>query len=78
MRQAYIALGVLICAASEAGIDSGPMEGLNPAAVDETLNISKSGFKSVVACALGYRSEKDEIAKYPKFRRPLTETVTFI
>lgn len=36
-KQVYIALGTMLTAAAEAKIDSVPMEGFNPAQVDEIL-----------------------------------------
>jgi len=54
-RQAYIALGVALVAAAEQEIDSTPMEGFDPVAVDRILELSDRGLRSVVLMPLGYR-----------------------
>jgi len=67
-RQTYIALGNLMTCAAVLGIDACPMEGLVPAEYDKVLNLSGSGYATVVACALGYRSPDDKYAKLAKVR----------
>jgi nitroreductase len=67
-RQIYIALGQLMTAAALLGIDTCPMEGLSPAGYDRVLGLEGSGYASVVACALGYRSPDDRAATLPKAR----------
>jgi nitroreductase len=67
-RQAYIAFGQLMTGAALLGIDACPLEGLDPAAYDAILGLEGSGFKTVAACALGYRSESDKYASLPKVR----------
>lgn len=70
-RQTYIALGVALTAAALEKVDSTPMEGFDPAAVDEVLGLSEKGLFSTVVLALGYRDEaKDYLASAPKVRRP--------
>lgn len=54
-RQAYIALGVALVAAAEQEVDSTPMEGFDPASVDEILGLRERGLRSVVLLPLGYR-----------------------
>jgi len=54
-RQAYIALGVALVAAAEQEVDSTPMEGFSPEAVDQILGLDKRGLRSVVLMPLGYR-----------------------
>lgn len=56
-RQAYIALGFALAVAAELEVDSTPMEGFDPAKVDEILGLSERGLKSVVLLPLGYREE---------------------
>ncbi|MET0265366.1 MAG: NAD(P)H-dependent oxidoreductase [Duganella sp.] len=78
-RQAYIALGVALVAAAFEGVDSTPMEGFNPAAVDEILSLSERKLKSVVILPLGYReAEGDWLAGLKKVRRPLDKVVSEI
>ena len=67
-RQAYIALGNLMTCAAVLGVDACPMEGLVPLGYDRVLNLSGSGYATVVACALGYRSPDDKYAKLAKVR----------
>ncbi|MFC6999487.1 NAD(P)H-dependent oxidoreductase [Rufibacter roseus] len=69
-RQAYIALGTGLVAASAERVDSTPMEGFNPAALDELLGLKEKGLRSVALLALGYRDENaDYLAKAKKVRR---------
>ncbi len=67
-RQIYIALGQLMTAAAVLGIDACPMEGISATAYDRILGLEGSGYATVVACALGYRSENDKYATTPKAR----------
>ncbi|HZL77674.1 MAG TPA: NAD(P)H-dependent oxidoreductase [Candidatus Limnocylindrales bacterium] len=67
-RQAYIALGNLMACAAVLGVDACPMEGLVPAEYDRVLNLNGSGYKTVVACALGYRAATDKYASLAKVR----------
>ena len=67
-RQSYIALGQLMAAAAVLGIDACPMEGISASAYDRILGLEGSGYATVVACALGYRSEADKYAVTPKAR----------
>ncbi|MEY8879487.1 MAG: nitroreductase family protein [Leptothrix sp. (in: b-proteobacteria)] len=76
-RQAYIAVGVALAAAAEAKVDSTPMEGFDPAQLDEILGLRARGLRSVVLLPLGYRQEEgDWLAKLTKVRRPLDQFVT--
>lgn len=68
-KQAYIALGTTLVAAAVEEVDATPMEGFNAAQFDEILELQAKGLKSVVICALGYRSADDELATLPKVRR---------
>ncbi|MGB0775436.1 MAG: NAD(P)H-dependent oxidoreductase, partial [Akkermansiaceae bacterium] len=77
-HQVYIALGQLMTSAAVLGIDACPMEGIVPAEYDQLLNLEGSGFKTTVACALGYRSADDKYASLAKVRYPVEELVEFI
>lgn len=69
-RQAYIAFGTAITAAAVEEVDATPMEGFQPAAVDEILGLKEKGLRSVTILALGYRDvEKDFLANAQKVRR---------
>jgi nitroreductase len=74
-RQTYIALGNLMTCAAVLGVDTCPMEGLNPAEYDRVLDLNYSGYATVVACALGYRAANDKYAGLPKVRYEATELV---
>ena len=69
-KQAYIALGTGLVAAAAEEVDSTPMEGFEPAKLDEVLGLKAKGLKSVVVLALGYRdTANDASAGYKKVRR---------
>jgi nitroreductase / dihydropteridine reductase len=72
-RQAYIALGVLVSAAAEAGIDVSPMEGFVPDKVDAILELPAKLLRSTVLLAVGLRSEDDEHAHLAKVRKPIEQ-----
>ena len=75
-RQAYIGLGTALIAAAEEGVDSTPMEGFDPAKVDEILGLSNLGLRSVVIMPLGYRQEDgDWLVNLKKVRRPTSSFV---
>lgn len=69
-RQAYIALGTGVAAAAEEQVDSTPMEGFDPDALDAVLGLTEKGLRSTVIMALGYRdAEKDHLSSAAKVRR---------
>ncbi len=70
-RQAYIAFGIAIAAAATEGVDATPMEGFNPAALDDLLGLKEKGLRSVTILTLGYRdTENDPLHAAKKIRRP--------
>lgn len=76
-RQAYIALGVALVAAAEQEVDSTPMEGFSPEAVDEILGLKEKGLRSVVLMPLGYRDEAgDWLLSMSKVRKSRDTIVT--
>lgn len=77
-RQCYIALGNLMTSAAVLGVDACPMEGINPLEYDHVLGLNGSGFKTVVACALGYRAAGDKYASLPKVRFETKDLVRVI
>ncbi|MCO5143080.1 MAG: NAD(P)H-dependent oxidoreductase [Oligoflexia bacterium] len=74
-RQCYIALGSLLTAAAILRVDACPMEGLDPAAYDEILQLRNTNYFTVMACALGYRSESDVLATAEKVRFPIESVI---
>ncbi|WP_439105116.1 nitroreductase family protein [Celeribacter marinus] len=78
-RQAYIALGFALAAAAELGVDSTPMEGFDPAAVDDILGLKEQGLTSLVLLPLGTRADEgDWLQGMKKVRKPLSELVTHL
>ncbi|MDE3032274.1 MAG: NAD(P)H-dependent oxidoreductase [Acidobacteriota bacterium] len=67
-RQVYIALGQFMACAALLGIDTCPMEGLEPAKYDEILGLKGTGYHTLAACPAGYRSPEDKYARLPKVR----------
>ncbi|MBV8618983.1 MAG: NAD(P)H-dependent oxidoreductase [Curvibacter sp.] len=76
-RQAYIGLGTALIAAAAEHVDATPMEGFDPAALDEILGLRQRGLRSVVILPLGYRQEEgDWLVKLKKVRRGISNFVT--
>jgi nitroreductase/dihydropteridine reductase len=68
-RQAYIGLGFALVAAATEEVDSTPMEGFNPPAVDSILGLKEQGLMSVAILPLGYRDgENDYLVNSKKVR----------
>ncbi len=67
-RQSYIALGNFMTACALVGVDTCPMEGIDPAKYDEILGLVGSGWKTVMACPAGYRASDDKYASEKKVR----------
>ena len=59
-RQAYIGLGFALVAAATEEVDSTPMEGFNPPAVDSILGLKEHGLMSVAILPLGYRDNDND------------------
>ena len=77
-RQCYIALGNLMTAAAVLGVDACPMEGINPPEYDKILGLAGTGYKTVVALALGYRAASDKYASLAKIRYETSELVKVV
>lgn len=67
-NQLYIALGTLLSAAQTFDINATPIGGFNNIALDESLDLTAQGLRSVVIATLGYHSEADFNAALPKAR----------
>lgn len=67
-HQVFIALGKFIASAALLGVDTCPMEGIEPQKYDEILGLAGSNFATAVACAAGYRAADDKYAAMRKVR----------
>jgi len=67
-HQIYIALGKFMASAALLGIDTCPMEGIEPPKYDEILGLVGGNYATVVACAAGYRLPDDKYATIKKVR----------
>jgi len=78
-KQAYIAFSQAIAAAAFEAVDSTPLEGFNPKALDEILGLREKGLKSCVMLTLGYRdSETDWLVNLKKVRKSKEDLVTIV
>jgi nitroreductase len=70
-KQTYIALGNFLTSAALLGIDTCPMEGIEPAKYDEILGLNQQGLSTAVAVAAGHRAATDKysLAKKVRFLR---------
>ena len=76
-RQAYIGLGAALIAAAFEEVDATPMEGFDPAKLDEILKLRERGLRSVAIVPVGYRAaEGDWLVNLKKVRRPLAQFVS--
>lgn len=73
--QCYIALGNLMTTAAVLGIDTCPMEGIEPQKYDEILGLPALGYTTCVACAVGYRATDDKYATLPKVRYNASDVI---
>lgn len=74
-NQVYLALGNMLTVCAVEGIDSCPMEGFEPQAYDELLDLAPLGLTSVLVLPIGYRAKDDMFSDFSKVRRPLDESV---
>lgn len=77
-HQVFIALGNFMTAAALLGVDTCPMEGFDPAQVNEVVGLRDSSYSSVVCCAAGYRHAEDKYAAMPKVRFPKETVFTWL
>lgn len=78
-RQAYIGLGAAMIAAAFEEVDTTPMEGFDPVAVDDILGLKAKNLRSVVMLPMGYRApEGDWLVNLKKVRRSRDNFVTEI
>jgi nitroreductase len=60
------------------GVDTCPMEGVNPAQYDAILGLAGTSFTTLCVCTAGYRATDDQYAAAPKVRFPAAEVVTHV
>ena len=78
-KQAYIAFSQAITAAAFEGVDATPIEGFDPAAVDEILGLREKGLRSAVLLPIGYRDESNDwLVNLVKVRKSTEDLVTVI
>ena len=78
-KQAYIGLGTALIAAADQQVACTPMEGFNPLAVDEVLDLHAKGLRSVVMLPLGYRkADEDWLMSLKKVRRSKEQFITWV
>ena len=78
-KQVYIGLGTALIAAAYEQVDSTPMEGFDPQALDTILNLKEKGLRSVVLLPLGYRkADEDWLLNLKKVRRAKENFVSWI
>lgn len=77
-NQVYIALGFCLSACVSLGLDSTPMEGIEPDRYREIL--STGHYRPLFAVALGHRApdDKNDPARTPKVRRNLDDVVEMV
>ena len=69
--------GTALIAAAEEQVDSTPMEGFDPNALDEILGLKARGLRSVAILPLGYRADEgDWLVNLKKVRRAREDFVT--
>lgn len=68
-KQTYLALGNLLNAAAELKIDVTPMEGFEPAKVNEILGLDALGLHASLIATVGYRHEEDATQHQAKVRK---------
>lgn len=66
----YISVGTALIVAAYELVDSTPMEGFDPAALDDLLNLKARGLRSVIVMSIGYRkADEDWLVNLKKVRR---------
>ena len=79
VKQAYIAFSYAITAAAFEEVDATPLEGFDPAAVDEILDLRAKGLRSCVMLPIGYRNaQSDWLVNLKKVRKSREDLITEI
>lgn len=74
-KQVYIAAGQFMASAAVMGVDTCPLEGIDPAKYDQILGLAGTGWATQMAIAAGYRAAADKYATTPKVRFPAAEVI---
>jgi len=77
-KQAYIALGTMMVAASERQLDNAALEGFSADKFDEVLGLTAMNLRATALLVLGYRSAEDTTAGYTKVRKNIADIVVHI
>ncbi len=77
-KQCYIALGTMMLAAAERGIDHCPMEGFSAEGFNEVLGLAAHNLTATVILPIGYRSTEDATQHYAKVRKDISDIVITI
>ncbi|HAV30157.1 MAG TPA: NAD(P)H-dependent oxidoreductase [Saprospirales bacterium] len=78
-RQTYIALMAAMTQAVYEGVDSTPMEGFDPEALDKILGLKEKNLRSTIILPIGYRdAENDWLVNLVKVRKPMDHLLTTI
>lgn len=77
-NQAYLVMGNLLTVCAAAGIDSCPMEGFDPAAIDKLLGLNPQGLNSILLLPVGTRAADDLMATQKKVRMAQNDIVRYI
>jgi nitroreductase len=76
-RQTYIGLMAALTQAAFDGLDSTPMEGFDPNALDQILGLREKGLRSTLLLPIGYREEdKDWLSNLVKVSNQMEDLVT--
>lgn len=78
-QQAHIALGVACVTAADEQVDSVPIGGFDPKALNEILKLREQGLSATVVLPLGYSdAANDWNAKLPKVRKDTADFIEII
>jgi nitroreductase / dihydropteridine reductase len=77
-KQGYIVLGQMMMACAIEKVDACPMEGFQPDAYAEILNLKAMNLFPILGLPIGYRSVEDNFQRLKKVRQPMKDYVITI
>lgn len=77
-RQLYIAVGTFLTSAALLGVDTCPMEGIQPAQYDAILGLSAQGYSAVCVVTAGTRASDDAYATKAKVRFEARDVIAHV